>query len=613
MKRIGTRLVICLLLVSLLAVTVSAASLENCPGSCAHQAAVDTTHYDTLAEALTAADAGKTVTLLADITLSAPVTAEKSVALDLGGHTLTGNLIFTGDGTIRNGKLIAADGIGVLADGCTLVIEKDAHLEGCGTAPALAITADKDEEALVKVSGKISGADTAPVILAESLDGSCALSILKNAELTADTNPVISFDSEGKLEIADGTLQGKKDLITVHIAKDRKTEISVTGGKLLSKEGEVIVFTAEEGAEIPKDFVTGGTYNTVPTAYVPAYCRIIKNTDGTGTVISSYTLTFLSGGASGSMKPVTVQCSSSYSLPKPGFTPAEGMEFVGWLIGSKTYAAGSSFTPDADTTVTAQWKTHVHYGGNATCLSKAVCAGCGKAYGQYGSHKLTYSGGYAAACDKTGMQAHHKCSVCGGRFVNGMLVSSASLSIPAPGHVWENVESIPATCTEDGLQAHRICSTCNALQIDGKPAEEADLLIPAVGHTLETVDASQATCSQPGIQAHEHCTVCDQLFVQDKVVDTQALTIALSSHVLSDWQNDETYHWKACVDCDEVFRQSRHADKDTDGSCDDCGFVMAAEENDPADEDEPAFSWLFLIPILAAVVIAILLIFKKRK
>ena len=48
MKRFATGATLCLLLLSLLVTSVSAGSFENCPGSCSHQAAIGTTHYDTL-------------------------------------------------------------------------------------------------------------------------------------------------------------------------------------------------------------------------------------------------------------------------------------------------------------------------------------------------------------------------------------------------------------------------------------------------------------------------------------------------------------------------------------------------------------------------------------
>lgn len=615
MKGFGKRLTIlavCLLLVGALCITASAAAVQDCPGSCTHQAAVGTTHYDTLAEAIASAESGSSVKLLADALTDAPIVAAKSISLDLGGKTLTGELVFTKGGTVRNGKIMATTGSALQVNGCTVAIEKDARLEGCGTAPALSITADKDAAALVKLSGTVSGKGTVPVIQVKAQEGSCELQILKHAMLTADTNPAIAFDSAGKLDISDGTIQTKKDILTVQIAEDRKTELSVTGGKLLSEAGEAVVITADEKAEVPRDFVTGGTFKKVPASYVPAYCKIRENTDGTYTVISSYTLTFLPGSASGTMEAVKVRCGDAYKLPKCSFTGAQNMDFAGWDIGGKTYAPGDTFTPGSDTSITALWKDHVHSGGKATCLKKALCSVCGKAYGSRSSHSLTYIGGYAATCDKTGLNAHRECTVCGGCFIDGVEVAPSALTVAALGHSWETVDGTPATCTEDGLKQHSKCNTCGSLQLDGSPVKEEELIIPATGHTMEAVAASQATCSEPGIQAHEHCTACDGQFVKGEQVEASQLTTALSSHVLSDWQSDEHYHWKACVDCDEVFRQGTHSDIDADGSCDDCGFTMAGEQMQTPGEASD-FSWLLLIPVVIAAAVAIPLAIKKYK
>ena len=224
---------------------------------------------------------------------------------------------------------------------------------------------------------------------------------------------------------------------------------------------------------------------------------------------------------------------------------------------------------------------------------------------------LAANGGYAATCDSTGMNPHSTCSTCGSCFVNGKEVSSSSLSTPALGHSWETVDGKPATCTEDGLKTHEKCTICESLRLEGSSVTEEELLIPAEGHTMEEVAASQATCAEPGIQAHEHCTVCGSLFLNGESVEITQLTTALSSHVLSDWENDAFYHWKACVDCQEIFRQSSHVDKDADGSCDDCGYTLPV--NETVEESGFGFSWLFLIPIIAAVAIAVPLAAKKRK
>ena len=602
------------LLVSVLVTTASAAPLEDCPGGCTHAAAIGTTHYDTLEEAVTAAKKGNTVTLLTDITLDSTLVFSKSMVLNLGNKCLTGSIAFTNGGTVKNGKILAVAEPAVQVSGCTVAIEKDAVLAGCGTVPTLSVTAAKGSDALVNISGTLTGDGEAPVVDVTAAAGKCQLNILKEAKLTAKENTVISFDSAGKLEISGGTIQGEKDLIALQIKKDRKTEVAITGGKLLSKEGDALVITAEKDASVPQDFVTGGTYHKVPTDYVPAYCKIRDNGDKTYTVISSYILTFQSGGASGTMDAVKIQCGSAYTLPKPGFTAASGKDFAGWEIGGKTYAAGESFTPGNDTTITATWKDHVHTGGKATCLSKAECSSCGKSYGKLASHNLSHSGGYAPTCDSTGMSAHSKCSVCGSLFADGVAVSVSDLSTAALGHNWESQEGKDATCTEDGMHPHRTCTVCGEIQINGVPAKEEALVIPAAGHTLENVAATASECTVPGIQAHEHCTVCDELFLNDQVVEISDLTTALASHVLKEnWESDATYHWKACVSCSEVFRQNRHADADADGSCDDCGYAMPVQEV-PASETTSGFSWLYLIPVIAAVAVAAIpLILQKRK
>ena len=66
------------------------------------------------------------------------------------------------------------------------------------------------------------------------------------------------------------------------------------------------------------------------------------------------------------------------------------------------------------------------------------------------------------------------------------------------------------------------------------------------------------------------------------------------------------------MDCEEVYRQSSHTDKDADGSCDDCGYILSAEAEETPSE-ETGFSWFFLIPLVSAVAVAIPLALKKRK
>ena len=599
MKRFGKGLGIltaCMLLVCAMIVTASAAPTENCPGSCTHQAAVGTTHYDTLAEAVAAVESGGTVTLLTDVTASC--TAEKSLALDLGGKTLSGTMTFTKGGTVKNGAVSA-----VAVQSCTVAIEKDARLG------SLAISGSDSAKAKVNLSGQISG--TGPLVSASS--GLWELSILKNAKITATEGPAVKLSGGGKLEVTGGTIEARTDCIQVTIPDTQSVNLSITGGKLLSQDGEAITVKAEGSAQVPKNFVTGGTFTKVPTAYVPSYAVIRNNADGTYTVISQYTLTFLPGDGTGSMDTLKVNCGSSVTLPGCAFTAPAGKDFQCWEIGGQQYMPGSTFTPTGDTTAKALWKAHTHSGGKATCQKKAVCQVCGESYGKKGSHNLSHSSGYAATCTAEGMSAYSKCKTCGKYYVNGVQISASALSLPALGHSWDTVSGTPATCTEDGLRLHEKCAACGILQIEGAEVTEDALLIPATGHAMETVAASQATCAQPGIQAHEHCTTCDGQFLNGEAVEAAQLTTASSSHVLSDWLSDEHYHWKSCVDCGEVFRQNSHADKDADGSCDDCGYAVTADSKAPQEDTSSGFSFLFLIPLVAAVAIAVPLAVRKRK
>ena len=620
---------LCICLMGLPVMTTLAAPAENCPGNCTHQAAIGTTHYDTLEEAIEAASEGSTVTLLTDITAQPSLSIEKAMALDLGGKTLSGQntsteglLTVYKDLTVQNGTLTTGAGACLHVQDGNLTIEENANILATGESMALAIEhfspvimslQSSDAQICATIKGSLSNEYDYPAVAALSTDGrSVHLIIKETASITSQGGNAIEMIGSGKLTVSGGSFQAQDHAVVWDISTGDGVEAAISGGNFTT-EKETFVITREDGEPALAGFVTGGTYNQDPSAYIPDTCDVIDNGDGTYTVISAYTLTFQSGGASGTMEPVTVPCGESFRLPQCGYTPRENMDFAGWEIGGKTYAAGASFTPEGNTLITALWKEHVHYGGYATCLSPAVCTGCGSTYGQYGGHDLSSSGGYAATCDTPGMRQHSVCSTCGVSFVDGVETSTFSLSTPALGHQWKTEKEKPATCTEAGNKEHRVCSVCGTMQVDGKDVEKASVVIPALGHTLKTVAATQASCAQPGVQAHEHCTTCNQLFQQGKAVELTQLTTALSSHVLGDsWLNNETHHWKSCVDCDEVFRRDQHADKDADGACDDCGLAMAVSQPDAAQEST-GFSVGFLIPILAAVGICVPLIIKTSK
>ena len=67
-----------------------AETTADCTGSCEHEAAIDSTHYDTLQEAFDAVKTGETVTLLKSITLNNSVTClVNGITLNGNGKTIT--------------------------------------------------------------------------------------------------------------------------------------------------------------------------------------------------------------------------------------------------------------------------------------------------------------------------------------------------------------------------------------------------------------------------------------------------------------------------------------------------------------------------------------------
>ena len=61
----------------------------------------------------------------------------------------------------------------------------------------------------------------------------------------------------------------------------------------------------------------------------------------------------------------------------------------------------------------------------------------------------------------------------------------------------------------------------------------------------------------------------------------------------SEWSNDDTYHWHAatCAHTDEVDAKDTHADDDSDGECDVCGYPMKVEHEHKYGTDWQTRNW----------------------
>ncbi|MBQ3084671.1 MAG: hypothetical protein IJC46_04380, partial [Clostridia bacterium] len=74
--------------------------------------------------------------------------------------------------------------------------------------------------------------------------------------------------------------------------------------------------------------------------------------------VTGFTVSFNSGGGSGTMAPVT-GFAGSYTLPPCSFTPPTGKVFDAWMISTdpNRWMPGENITVASDVTVTALWKT----------------------------------------------------------------------------------------------------------------------------------------------------------------------------------------------------------------------------------------------------------------
>ena len=131
---------------------------------------------------------------------------------------------------------------------------------------------------------------------------------------------------------------------------------------------------------------------------------------------------------------------------------------------------------------------------------------------------------------------------------------------PALGHTHRavKVDGHAATCTEAGQKTYYVCEGC------GKWFEDATANVEITDHDSIILAPShnwlEATCTEP-----KTCQVCG------------ATEGEANGHTPSDWNTDETSHWKVCTVCNERITGSKaeHTDENEDGKCDACGYAQA--------------------------------------
>ena len=231
-------------------------------------------------------------------------------------------------------------------------------------------------------------------------------------------------------------------------------------------------------------------------------CDILLEKNATVTVDGSLTGVFsvgLDGPATVTAgTPVTIAVGKDGGDPTGHFVLPDTAEYEDLYLQNGT---------DTDGNKIVQVCRHTHSGGTATCTAKAVCASCGKEYGdEPAGHDIVKHGGKASTCTDTGHWAYETCSKCD---------YTTYEVIPANGHNYGSlIAQVDAACTAAGMKAYYQCSDCKAYFDANKNQTTKDaLVIPASGHTNGAAvreKETPAACTESGsYEEVVYCTKCN--------------------------------------------------------------------------------------------------------
>ena len=297
-------------------------------------ARIGTQGYETLAEAVAAATAGDTITLLGDVTQDDGIIVNKSLTLDLGGFTFTVNtgasansrnikVTGTADFTVKNGTMIAG-GTCLSADhsatgasagsGCygTMRFEStgkltmtDLTLENsrpwgmnikllAGTAELTNVIVNSTCGGCLEVAGATATV-TDCTMTQQNYHDHCSSCISVSSESSAGSVTVNGgsytsvvgtalyvFSSGGTLTVNGGTFKGGKNVLKADLDSGSYPDGQVT---VELKDGTYTGSFAEGGSGTKTIAISGGTYSVaVPEAYCAEGYEPVDNGDGTYSV-----------------------------------------------------------------------------------------------------------------------------------------------------------------------------------------------------------------------------------------------------------------------------------------------------------------------------------------
>ena len=246
--------------------------------------------YESLTEAIGAAQDGQTVTLLADA--AEDVVISKSITLDLGGKTLTNTnvgkatiSVQSGTVTVKNGNVVGGN------DYYNIEAKKDANL----TLTDVTATAGNDGSSMIDNWGTLtitSGTYTGGLNVVKSEEGSKLTITGGTFELSYATNGYTGvIFAYGDTTISGGefiqslTTTGRwnhPQVIATGVVEGYTAITRVTGGHFVNKMSGESIFRGIGKATSDNFKVSGGTFNkSIPDAYCADGFIPTKNADGT--------------------------------------------------------------------------------------------------------------------------------------------------------------------------------------------------------------------------------------------------------------------------------------------------------------------------------------------
>lgn len=224
------------------------------------------------------------------------------------------------------------------------------------------------------------------------------------------------------------------------------------------------------------DVTSFDTKNVKTITYMFCACEKLTKLD-----ISSFDITDVQNVSS-----MLRGCDALDEITAPAATGEKSIDLPG------KYFNGSAYVKAIDSASAGKTLTrHECGGGTATCSARAVCSGCGEAYGELLPHTITHFDGKASTCTEAGWKPYDACSKCD---------YTTFEALPIAGHTW-NSEAlrIDPSCTEKGVIIGE-CTVCGKADVE---------VFPALGHDIVRHEGKNATCTESGHEPYSTCTRCN--------------------------------------------------------------------------------------------------------